>query len=475
MAVPRVLIVEDSPTQAFQLSLVLQEAGFNVVTAPDAEEGYARLRQEPFDAVLSDLMLPGESGFDLCRRIKADVERRHTPVIILTSECDPLNVLRGLEAGADDFMTKDHDSAEVVGRLRRTLAGPTTRPAEASGRAATRVSFLGSPFQIAAGRDQLLNVLLSAFEDVVHLNRRYEESLDALRRLSEQLRESVRSEQQTLARFKEAESRLIQAEKLSSLGKMVAGIAHESNNPLAFTTNNVTILRRDAAALFGILALYREADAVLAVEHPELMARIVALAEEVDLPYTLANLQGLLTRTHDGLARIERIVKGLRNFARLDESEFKEANVNEGIESTTDLLHGEAAEHGVRIELTLAPLPTLSCFPAKINQVLFNVMTNAIEACQPGGLVTVRSSATPDGVEIRIADTGRGIDPAIRDKVFDPFFTTKPPGKGTGLGLSISYGIIQEHGGRITVDSALGKGTSFTIALPKKATLARTS
>src|SRR5260370_813825 len=130
MAAPRVLIVEDSPTQAFQLSLVLQEAGFDVVTAPDAEEGYARLRQEPFDAVLSDLMLPGESGFDLCRRIKADIERRHTPVIILTSECDPLNVLRGLEAGADDFMTKDHDSAEVVGRLRRTLAAPTTRPAE---------------------------------------------------------------------------------------------------------------------------------------------------------------------------------------------------------------------------------------------------------------------------------------------------------------------------------------------------------
>ncbi len=463
---PRVLIVEDSPTQAHKLALSLKTVGFETAVAADAEAGYARLTQEPFDAVVSDLMLPGEDGFALCRRIKADPQHRHLPVIIVTSACDPLNVLRGLEAGADDFMTKDHDAAEVASRLRRSLEHP---PADRTAES-TQVVFLGAPFAIAAGREQLLNVLLSAFEDVVHLNQRYEASLEELRRLSEQLRQAVRAEQQTLARFKEAQSRLAQAERLSSLGKMVAGIAHEINNPLAFTSNNMTVLRRDAAALYGILSLYREADPLLAAQRPDLLDRIRALAEEVDLPYTLENLEGLLSRTHAGLARIERIVKGLRNFARLDESELKEADVNEGIAATTDLLHGEAELRGVALELRLEPLPRLVCHPAKINQAIFNVMTNAIEACPSGGRVTVSTAALADSVEIRIADTGRGIDPAIREKVFDPFFTTKPPGKGTGLGLSITYGVLQEHSGRITFESTPDTGTCFVLTLPRSIT-----
>lgn len=192
---PRVLIVEDSPTQAHKLALSLKTVGFETAVAADAEAGYARLTQEPFDAVVSDLMLPGEDGFALCRRIKADPQHRHLPVIIVTSACDPLNVLRGLEAGADDFMTKDHDAAEVASRLRRSLEHP---PADRTAES-TQVVFLGAPFAIAAGREQLLNVLLSAFEDVVHLNQRDEASLEELRRLSEQLRQAVRAEQQTLA------------------------------------------------------------------------------------------------------------------------------------------------------------------------------------------------------------------------------------------------------------------------------------
>src|SRR5215831_3966794 len=181
---PRLLVVEDSPTQAEQLALILEDAGFEVETAPDAERGFARLGRGRFDAVLSDLLLPGDSGFDLCRRIKADPERRRLPVIVLTSQADPINVLRGLEAGADGFMTKDLDPAEVVGRLRRVLApdGPLTPPplppgerGRGEGAVRRRVRFLDRQFEISAGREQLLNVLLSAFEDVVHLNQRYQE------------------------------------------------------------------------------------------------------------------------------------------------------------------------------------------------------------------------------------------------------------------------------------------------------------
>jgi signal transduction histidine kinase len=459
----RVLVVEDSPTQAQQLALLLEDAGFTAEIAPDAETGFERLRSEPFDAVLSDLMLPGDSGFDLCRRVKADPALRQMPVVVLTSQGDPINVLRGLEAGADGFMTKDCEPADIVGRLRRTLE---RAQAMAEDNGETHVAFLDCQFEISVGRQQLLNVLLAAFEDVVHLNRKYEATAAALRKTNMQLQEAVRSERAAHERLKQTQSQLVQAEKLSSLGQMVAGIAHEINNPLAFVSNNLTVLRRDTAALCELLSLYQEADAALATNQPELSERIRNKAEEIDVGYTLENMQGLLTRSGDGLQRIQQIVRGLRDFARLDESELKEVDLNEGIESTLAIVRGDARSHGVEIKQEAGRLPPVTCHPAKVNQVVMNLVKNAIDACSGGGTVTVRTAAVSDSVQIHVVDTGPGIDPAIRGKVFDPFFTTKPPGQGTGLGLSISYGIVQDHGGRISLESTPGKGAHFTIFLP---------
>jgi two-component system sensor histidine kinase/response regulator len=183
---PRILVVEDSPTQARQLAYVLEEAGFAVATAPDAERGFRLLERDPFEVVLTDLILPGESGFDLCRRIKDHPAHRRTPVIVLTSQADAVNVLRGLEAGADGFMTKDLDPSEVVGRIQRVLnwSGLVTPPA---GAPPARVQFLGQQFDLGAGREQLLNVLLSAFEDVVRLNERNEQEIAQRRRIEQAL------------------------------------------------------------------------------------------------------------------------------------------------------------------------------------------------------------------------------------------------------------------------------------------------
>jgi two-component system NtrC family sensor kinase len=300
---------------------------------------------------------------------------------------------------------------------------------------------------------------------------------DARRREAEQLLQSqyrlldeaARSEREAHAALKSAQSQLVQTEKLASLGQMVAGVAHEINNPLAFVSNNVAVLQRDLRALVQLLKLYEQAANAPPQQVEEIKGQIHDLAERIDLVYTLANLEELLTRSRDGLSRIQQIVKDLREFARLDAADLQESDVNAGIESTINIVRGLAKKKQVTLDLELAALPRMRCYPAKINQVVMNLVTNAIDACGTGGRVTVRSAAGSNGeIRVEVSDTGHGIPPEIRDRIFDPFFTTKKIGEGTGLGLSISYGIIKDHGGRIEVDSEVGKGSRFTVTLPRQ-------
>jgi two-component system NtrC family sensor kinase len=179
----------------------------------------------------------------------------------------------------------------------------------------------------------------------------------------------------------------------------------------------------------------------------------------------------LIERTREGLRRIERIVKDLRLFARVDEGDWNEVDLNPGIESSVNMVQGYARKKGVRVLSELEPLPPLRCRGARIHQVVVNLLMNAIDACGADDTVTIRARPEPDdqGVRVEVADTGCGMEPAIRERIFDPFFTTKPVGEGTGLGLSISYGIVQEHQGTIDVQSTPGEGSCFTIRLPREA------
>ena len=301
-------------------------------------------------------------------------------------------------------------------------------------------------------------------------------AIDTVRQLNEQLEERVRqrtaeladavnAERAALQSLKSAQSQLVQSEKLAALGQMVAGVAHEINNPLSFVGNNLAVLGHETRAMRELLLLYRRLEPILQDQHPQEFAPIRELAGQIDLPYVLENLDDLVGRSRDGLRRIEQIVRDLRTFVRLDESDLHEVDLNEGIESTVNIVRGRARAKKVEISLDLGRLPAVACYPARINQVIMNLLANAIDACGEGGTVKLCSRRVDGGVEIEVTDDGRGVDPSIRERLFQPFVTTKPPGEGTGLGLSISHSIVSEHGGTIRFDSRPGR-TRFRVALP---------
>ncbi len=273
----------------------------------------------------------------------------------------------------------------------------------------------------------------------------------------------------TLSNLRDTQTQLVDAEKMASLGQLTAGIAHEINNPINFVTSNITPLKRDLEDVYELVDAY----ASVTEDAIEKLKEAHELREEIDYDYLKEEISSLVDGISDGATRTSEIVRGLRTFSRLDEDVIKQADIHEGLASTLVLLRSKFND-GIKIDQEFdAELPQIECYPGKLNQVFMNILNNAIYAVThktyndpESALVTIKTKKLENTVTIHLIDNGVGMDEQTKKKIFDPFFTTKDVGEGTGLGMAIVYKIIQKHGGSLTVDSELGKGTEFIITLP---------
>jgi len=302
------------------------------------------------------------------------------------------------------------------------------------------------------------------------LEQRVEErthELELARQTLEQRVEERTQELQTILQdLQETQGQLIQTEKMSSLGQMVAGIAHEINNPVNFIYGNIQCANEYIQDLLELINLYNQ-------QYPEPSFVIAEKIEDIDLAFISQDLSNLLSSMKMGAQRIREIVLSLRNFSRLDEAEMKDVDIHEGIDNTLLILN-HRIKSDINIVKNYHELPLIECYPAQLNQVFMNILSNAIDALMESvnnndkHIIIETEKIKDNYIKVSIKDNGSGIPLEIRNKLFDPFFTTKPVGKGTGLGLSICYQIIEKHQGKIEVFSEVGQGTEFAIALPIK-------
>ena len=306
---------------------------------------------------------------------------------------------------------------------------------------------------------------------LVQRNKELEENKKKLEESLRLLEESYKKLEESNARIQEQQAQLIQSEKMASLGQMVAGIAHEVNTPLGFVRNNIEVLDKNLRRLLDVLERYRDLRDSLVNGHlDELEAKLVGIIEaskKIDSASFSEKIQALIAESLDGIDRIQQLVLDLKNFSRLDEAAFKETDLNQGLESTLKIANN-IVKYKAEVIKDFAPELTAECYPARINQVFLNIITNAAQAIEGQGKIWIKTYKENGTAVIKIRDNGKGIPQENLKKIFEPFFTTKDVGQGTGLGLYIVYKIIEQHKGTITVQSEVGKGTEFTIKLPIK-------
>ena len=404
------LVVEDDAQVRSFVSFVLAEDGWEVSEAESAEEAFTVLGVCDWALVVCDVNLGGEDGFSVLRRFKEKLP--NTQVVLITGNGSAVGAMNATAFGAFDYLLKPCDLDVLELRVERALE---------------RRTFLRNA-------------------------RRYKEDLEN--------RNIELAQRKT--ELERLQAQLVHNEKMASLGQLAAGVAHELNNPAGFIFSNMMLLPDYLSGLERVLSSYAEiplpADAA---------AHINEIKRDVRYDSILSDLSSIAADSYSGAERIRDVVQNLRLFSRLDEAEFKQVDLHEGIDSTVRLLSKYYSSRFITLRRDYGALPPVNCYAGQLNQVWMNLLINAAQAIgEVVGEVRIKTRCERETVIASISDTGKGIAPEHLQRIFDPFFTTKPIGEGTGLGLSITHGIVDRHCGTIEVESIPGQGATFTVSIP---------
>ena len=426
----KIFLVDDLAYNLRLLSRILKRQNYQVYQALD---GATALEDVPMimpDLILLDIKMQGIDGYQVCHQLKSNPQTAEIPVIFISNSDEMVDKVKAFSMGGVDYITKPFQPDEVILRVENQLN---------------------------------------------------------LRSLQRTLQEKNILLEQTVQELKHTQNQLIQNEKMASLGQLVAGIAHEINNPVNFISGNIPHVSNYTDDLIELLERYQAA-------LPNPPKELKEFEEDIDLDFLYNDVQKLLNSITGGTERIKKVVQSLRNFSRLDESKIKKVDIHEGLESSLMMLqhrlYNPDESPKIKVLKHYGSIPKVECYAGEINQVFMSVLSNAIDAltqpdknCQKTAYLSSEingQSIVPtieistellnsEKVQITIADNGSGIPEDVKKRLFDPFFTTKPVGQGTGLGLSISYQtIVEGHQGELYCQSMPGQGAKFTIILPLK-------
>ena len=412
-----VLIVDDIPSNLDVVSDALSEIGCDVAIATSGERALQQIERKRPDLILLDIMMPGIGGFETCRQLKADPHTQNIPIIFMTALADSDSKIQALDLGAVDYVTKPFEVMEIVARVK------------------------------------------------THIR---------LYQLTQNLEQQVA---QKNAELQSSQLQLIQSEKMSTLGQLVAGVAHEINNPVGFISGNLLHANKFIKDLLNLIKLYQ-------AHYPQAVLEIQEELEAIDFNYLQEDLPKIINSINSGVDRIRDISKGLRIFSRSDSLCKVNFDIHDGIDSAISILKYRLNANETRPEIQIiknyGKIPAVACFPGQLNQVFMNLVVNAIdmfdEMAESSSFEEIKASPQQinistvleeNRVQICIRDNGIGMSEDIKNHIFDYLFTTKGVGKGTGLGLAIARQIIEEkHQGTIAVCSEIAQGTEFTISIP---------
>ncbi|MGB3405063.1 MAG: hybrid sensor histidine kinase/response regulator [Microcoleaceae cyanobacterium] len=432
----QILIVDDVLENLHLLNTILAEEGYKVRKVRSGKMALATIANNPPDLILLDINMPEMNGYEVCQTLKAQEEFCQIPIIFISALEEGMNKVKAFKVGGVDYITKPFQVEEVLARVENHLA-------------------------------------------INRLQKQLTEKNTLLEKSEAQERERSQQLEETLEQFKKAQIQLIQSEKMSSLGQMIAGIAHEVNNPINFISGNLHPTKEYSQDILHLLQLYQDA-------YPEPVTNIKETLEELELEFIQSDFPQSIEAMQVGIERIQDIVTSLLNFSRVDQLGTKVVDIHKGLDSSLRILQHRLKADGdlcqIQVIKEYESLPEVTCYPGQLNQVFMNLVSNAIDALEQRRisqcdrqnppslkLQTKLLSQEKPGVAVLISDNGSGMNETVQKQIFEPFFTTKEPGKGTGLGMSISHQIIvEQHQGELKCISTPRQGTMFAIEIPLK-------